>query len=62
MDEVDEKYGAILVDTSIFDNHALKLEKGLLGKLAQFKNSPPQKQQNPARAGFCLCTTYNNKR
>ena len=40
MDEVDEKYGAILVDTSIFDNHALKLEKGLLGKLAQFKKSP----------------------
>ncbi|MGV6477705.1 PIN domain-containing protein [Azotobacter vinelandii] len=40
MDEVDEKYGAILVDTSIFDAHALKLEKGLLGKLSQFKKSP----------------------
>lgn len=40
MDDVEEKYGAILVDTSIFDGHALKLEKGLLGKLAQFKKSP----------------------
>lgn len=40
MDDVKEKYGAILVDTSIFDSHALKLEKGLLGKLAQFKKSP----------------------
>lgn len=40
MDEVDNEYGAILVDTSIFDGHALKLEKGLLGKLAQFKKSP----------------------
>ncbi|WP_429151812.1 PIN domain-containing protein [Aeromonas hydrophila] len=34
------KYGAILVDTSIFDGNGLKLEKGLLGKLAQFKKSP----------------------
>jgi hypothetical protein len=36
----DEKkeYGAILVDTSIFDAHGLKLEKGLLGKLNQFKD------------------------
>lgn len=40
MDEVDKEYGAILVDTSIFDSHALKLEKGLLGKLAQFQKSP----------------------
>ena len=40
MVEVDKKYDAILVDTSIFDGHALKLEKGLLGKLAQFKKSP----------------------
>lgn len=40
MDEVDKEYDAILVDTSIFDGHALKLEKGLLGKLAQFKKSP----------------------
>lgn len=40
MEELGKEYGAILVDTSIFDGHALKLEKGLLGKLAQFKNSP----------------------
>ncbi|MFB2779525.1 PIN domain-containing protein [Shewanella mangrovisoli] len=35
----NEEYGAILVDTSIFDAHGLKLEKGLLGKLNQFKDS-----------------------
>ncbi|WP_283710537.1 PIN domain-containing protein [Pseudoalteromonas prydzensis] len=35
----NEEYGAILVDTSIFDAHGLKLEKGLLGKLRQFKDS-----------------------
>ena len=40
MDKVDKEYGAILVDTSIFDCHALKLEKGLLGKITQFKKSP----------------------
>ncbi|WP_137166659.1 PIN domain-containing protein [Salinimonas lutimaris] len=34
-----KEYGAILVDTSIFDAHGLKLEKGLLGKLYQFKDS-----------------------
>jgi hypothetical protein len=38
MDE-NKEYGAILVDTSIFDAHGLKLEKGLLGKLNQFKDS-----------------------
>lgn len=38
LDESKE-YGAILVDTSIFDAHGLKLEKGLLGKLNQFKDS-----------------------
>ncbi|CAH0535455.1 hypothetical protein VST7929_03029 [Vibrio stylophorae] len=32
-------YGAILVDTSIFDAHGLRLEKGFLGKLHQFKDS-----------------------
>jgi PIN domain-containing protein len=37
-DEIKE-YGAILVDTSIFDAYGLKLEKGLLSKLSQFKNS-----------------------
>jgi hypothetical protein len=35
----DKKYGAILVDTCIFDKHGLRLEKGLLGKLNQFKDS-----------------------
>ena len=35
----DKEYGAILVDTSIFDQHGLRLEKGLLGKLNQFKDS-----------------------
>ncbi|MUH69880.1 PIN domain-containing protein [Vibrio cholerae] len=32
-------YDAILIDTSIFDAHGLRLEKGLLGKLRQFKES-----------------------
>ncbi|HGS5020507.1 PIN domain-containing protein [Vibrio cholerae] len=32
-------YDAILIDTSIFDAHGLRLEKGLLGKLHQFKES-----------------------
>lgn len=35
----DKEYGAILVDTSIFDQNGLRLEKGLLGKLNQFKDS-----------------------
>jgi hypothetical protein len=34
-----KEYRAILVDTSIFDTYGLKLEKGLLGKLNQFKDS-----------------------
>jgi len=38
--EVEKEYGAILVDTSIFDGNGLRLEKGLLGKLSQFKKSP----------------------
>lgn len=33
-------YDAILVDTSIFDGNALRLESGLLGKLKQFSESP----------------------
>lgn len=40
MDESPAEYGAILIDTSIFDRNALKLEKGLLGKLSQFKKGP----------------------
>ena len=39
-EEVIKEYGAILVDTSIFDGNGLRLEKGLLGKLSQFKRSP----------------------
>lgn len=35
----DKEYDVILVDTSIFDRNGLRLEKGLLGKLNQFKNS-----------------------
>ena len=34
------EYGALLIDTSIFDGNGLRLEKGLLGKLTQFKRSP----------------------
>lgn len=33
-------YDALLIDTSIFDGNGLRLEKGLLGKLNQFKRSP----------------------
>jgi hypothetical protein len=40
MSEVEKEYGAILVDTSIFYSNGLRLEKGLLKKLAQFKKSP----------------------
>jgi hypothetical protein len=39
-ENVEMKYGAILVDTSMFDGNGLRLEKGLLGKLTQFKKSP----------------------
>ncbi|MFS6536542.1 PIN domain-containing protein [Idiomarina loihiensis] len=39
-EEVEKVYGALLVDTSIFDGNGLRLEKGLLGKLSQFKKSP----------------------
>ncbi|WP_433861086.1 PIN domain-containing protein [Pseudomonas thivervalensis] len=40
--EEDFKYDAILLDTSIFDANGLRLEKGLLSKLSQFKKSPVQ--------------------
>ncbi|MDA8430237.1 MAG: PIN domain-containing protein [Geobacteraceae bacterium] len=33
-------YNALLIDTSIFDGNGLRLEKGLLGKLYQFRKSP----------------------
>ncbi|MEQ5399445.1 PIN domain-containing protein [Providencia rettgeri] len=35
----DSKYNALCVDTSIFINHGLTLNKGLLKRLDQFKNS-----------------------
>jgi hypothetical protein len=34
------EYEALLIDTSIFDGNGLRLKKGLLGKLKQFKRSP----------------------
>jgi len=34
------KYDAIIIDTSIFDSNGLRLEKGLLGRLSQFRKSP----------------------
>ena len=40
MSEEEKEYGALLVDTSIYDKNALRLEKGLLGKLTQFRRSP----------------------
>jgi len=36
----EPEYGALIIDTSIFDGNGLRLEKGLLGKLNQFKRSP----------------------
>ena len=36
----EQEYEALLIDTSIFDGNGLRLEKGLLGKLNQFKRSP----------------------
>lgn len=38
--EMEREYDAIIVDTSIFDQNGLRLEKGLIGKLSQFKKSP----------------------
>jgi hypothetical protein len=40
MSENEKKYDAFLVDTSIYDQYGLRLEKGLLGKLSQFRKSP----------------------
>lgn len=37
-----EKYTAILLDTSIFDQYGLRMEKGLLGKLSQFSRTEAQ--------------------
>jgi len=38
--ELKEEYDALLIDTSMYDAHGLRLEKGLLGKLTQFRKSP----------------------
>lgn len=40
MSDSDKEYDVILIDTSIFDGNGLRLEKGLLGKLSQFRKSP----------------------
>ena len=40
MSDLEEEYDAILIDTSIYDRNGLRLEKGLLSKLTQFKKSP----------------------
>lgn len=34
------EYGAITIDTSIFDKNALKFDSGILGNLSQFKGKP----------------------
>ena len=36
----DKQYDALLIDTSIYERHGLRLEKGLLSKLFQFRKSP----------------------
>ena len=40
MSDAVKAYDAILIDTSIFDGNGLRLEKGLLAKLSQFRKSP----------------------
>lgn len=40
MSESAEEYGALVVDTSIFIANGLRLEKGLLSRLQQFRRSP----------------------
>lgn len=39
---IDLDYGAITIDTSVFDNNGIALEKGLLNQLDQFKDGPVQ--------------------
>lgn len=36
----DKKFTAITLDTSIFDGNGIRLDRGLLGRLTQFKSSP----------------------
>tara|TARA_R100000656_G_scaffold15015_1_gene14703 strand:+ start:3243 stop:4355 length:1113 start_codon:yes stop_codon:yes gene_type:complete len=38
--ESSEEYGALVVDTSVFITNGLRLEKGLLSRLQQFRRSP----------------------
>ncbi len=40
MSQKKPKFNAIIIDTSIFENHGLKFESGILSKLNQFKRSP----------------------
>lgn len=42
MSNIDLDYGAITIDTSVFDNNGIALERGLLNQLDQFKESPVQ--------------------
>jgi hypothetical protein len=39
---IELDYGAITIDTSVFDNNGIALERGLLNQLDQFKESPVQ--------------------
>lgn len=40
MPDFEVDYGALTIDTSIFDNHGIAIEKGLFRQLHQFKDSP----------------------
>ena len=40
MDETNKHYSALTIDTSIFEKNGLKLKKGLLAELHQFKDNP----------------------
>ena len=40
MDETNKHYSALTIDTSIFKQNGLKLNKGLLAQLHKFKDNP----------------------
>jgi len=40
MPDFEVDYGALTIDTSVFDNHGIAIEKGLFRQLHQFKDSP----------------------
>ncbi|MFH1813892.1 MAG: PIN domain-containing protein [Pseudomonadota bacterium] len=40
MPDFEVDYGALTLDTSVFDNHGIAIEKGLFRQLHQFKDSP----------------------